>query len=76
MQRRGQTRSALGDMEGALSDLCKAIELDPSDVDGHQQRGLTLHKMRDFRRALTDLRHDNTCRQTWPWRVMLLLTLV
>lgn len=38
-QRRGQTRSAVGDVSGAISDLNKALELDPQDVDTYCQRG-------------------------------------
>jgi Flp pilus assembly protein TadD len=38
-QRRGQTRSAVGDVSGAISDLNKALELEPQDVDIYCQRG-------------------------------------
>jgi len=39
LQRRGQTVSASGDVDGAIKDLTKALELSPSDMDVLNQRG-------------------------------------
>jgi Flp pilus assembly protein TadD len=39
LQRRGQTRSAVGDLRGAKDDLDRALQLAPEDVDTYNQRG-------------------------------------
>ncbi|WIA39656.1 hypothetical protein OEZ86_005727 [Tetradesmus obliquus] len=65
-KRRGQARSALGDVQGALTDLEKAAQLlaelpgGAADAAGgpadcHAERGMLFHKQRDYRRAVKEL---------------------
>lgn len=65
-KRRGQARSALGDMPAALADLQRCIELLPtfagvenvaqSMAECHVERALMYQKVRDWRRAAAELR--------------------
>lgn len=64
-KRRGQARSALGDMDGALSDLAKCAELLPlfegqsapqSQADCLCERGMIYQKQRNYRKACKELK--------------------
>lgn len=57
-KRRGQARAALGQVEGALADFTKAVELvaEPGGrAEALAERGTLLQKRRDLRRAAADL---------------------
>ena len=43
-----------GDLDGAIADYTKAIELDPNDLDSHNNRGLARQAKGDFDGAIAD----------------------
>jgi tetratricopeptide (TPR) repeat protein len=53
LKRRAQVLSALGRDSEALVDLNTAVELS-KDADSYHQRGIAQHKLRNYRRAVTD----------------------
>lgn len=53
LKRRAQVTSALGDEESAFTDLNRCVTLDRS-ADSFYQRGVSLYKMRNYKRALLD----------------------
>ena len=52
---RGAIKGLTGDMDGALTDLSKAIEIDPSDPEAYSNRGYTFLKARRYDEAMKDL---------------------
>ena len=57
-KRRGQARSAMGDLDGALQDFKSCIERsrDPRvRADCYQERGTIYQKQRDYRKAEAEL---------------------
>ncbi len=52
---RGAAREKVGDLEGALQDLDRALELDPSYAVLHANRGVVREKLGDRQGALQDL---------------------
>ena len=52
---RGQIRKGNGDLQGALQDFTKALELKPAFAFGLVDRGDTRSKLKDYKGALTDL---------------------
>lgn len=53
LKRRAQVNSALGAEDDALVDLERCVSLDMS-ADSYHQRGVSLYKLRNYRRALSD----------------------
>ncbi|MFO0741809.1 MAG: serine/threonine-protein kinase [Labilithrix sp.] len=54
--RRGVSRQASGDIEGAIDDYSRALELDRGCVVAYQNRGALRHALGDHANALTDYR--------------------
>src|SRR5690606_35527014 len=52
---RGALRQAAGDIDGALADIDKALELDPAFVPAYRQRGTAMIIRQDWTRALENL---------------------
>ena len=55
-ERRGQARSKLGDLDGALQDLNKLLDLDPRNGNRFALRGRAWLEKKDYRNALADFR--------------------
>ncbi|KNC48184.1 TPR repeat protein [Thecamonas trahens ATCC 50062] len=64
-KRRGQSLAALDRLDEALVDLTAAVD-GSDDPDARQQRGVLLHKMRNYRRAQVDLRAALTANNADP----------
>jgi tetratricopeptide (TPR) repeat protein len=51
---RGNARKAKGDLDGAIADYTKAIEIDPHDADIYYNRGVAERAKGDFGQAIAD----------------------
>ena len=51
---RSQARMKLGNLENALSDICKYLLLQPESVDGYYLRGCVFQKLRKINEAIRD----------------------
>ena len=54
---RGNARGNFGDVNGAIADYGRAIELDPKSVGAYYNRGLGKRDKRDFDGAIADFNH-------------------
>jgi len=65
--RRGLTYTELGDLELALSDYNKTIDLDPQHIDAHIQRSWIHFRQHDYRRAQEDCQIVKGLNKSYFW---------
>ena len=71
-KRRGQVRTAQGELVESLNDLNQAIKLNSKDADAYMQRGLTYQITKDFQLALNDFRQIVVNNSSFEKNAMLL----
>ena len=60
----GNAKSSKGDLDGAIADFDRALELDPKDASTYNVRGYTYMLKGDYERAIQDCSHSIELNET------------